>query len=329
MGKTNANSTIRAARLQDAVSVARVLNAWAMEFQGVAKTTADEVRRNWQRSGVNIGTDTRVVELPAHGIIGYAVFSDSFWDYARLRGLIYMHPEHADPAIERELLDWINERALVSIREIPADRRAALSHLAMAADEPRRELLLERGYTVVHHAIRMRLALPRALEEDEVQPPDGITIRSCDRGTDLPAVSAVVQEAFREHWGFVERTTEEDVARYERWLDDDSGIDMGVWHLSCMDDDVVGVCLGTSKYSGDSEQGYVFTLGVRDAVRGRGIGRALLSHAIATFQSRGCAFVDLDVDTANLTGALHLYESVGMRVRWQTDEYEKDLRAVD
>jgi len=240
-----------------------------------------------------------------------------------------MHPNHADPVVERDLLNWIDQRAALALRSIPAGPRVALSHLAMAQDAQRRALLVERGYAVVHHAIRMHVTLPRPGQEDEPCLPAGISIRSCDRGSDLPAVSAVVQEAFRGHWGFVERSTEEDVARYERWLDDDPGIDMGVWHLACRGRDVVGVCLGTSRFSGDPRKAYVFTLGVRDAWRKKGIGRALLSHAIAVFRKRGCASVDLDVDTANLTGAVRLYESVGMQPRWQTDEYERELRAAE
>lgn len=328
MGLKNTDYEIRPARVEDAAAVAAVRNAWALEFQGDAETTEDEVRRNWQRSSVDIGTDTRVAELPSHGVIGYAVFSDSFWDYARLRGLIYMHPDHADPAVESDFLDWIEERASVSLRKIPAGPRAALSHLAMAQDTQRREQLLGRGYFVVHHAIRMHLRLPLRIRSDKPEVPAGFSIRPCDRERDLPAISAVVQEAFQDHWGFVERSTQEDVARYERWLDDDPGIDMGVWHLACMGDEVIGICLGTVTFSGDPEQAYVFTLGVREAWRGVGVGRALLIHAIDAFQERGCAAVDLDVDTTNLSGALRLYESVGMQPRWQTDEYEKELRAA-
>jgi hypothetical protein len=36
--------------------------------------------------------------------------------------------------------------------------------------------------------------------------------------------------------------------------------------------------------------------------------------------------VSLAVDAGNETGATHLYESVGMRVVWQADVYEKRLQ---
>jgi ribosomal protein S18 acetylase RimI-like enzyme len=313
--------------MQDAVAVASVCNGWSFCARGTSETSKDDVLRNWRRSGVNVATDTRVVEAPDIGILGYATFSDSFHDYAQLRGSVYMLPEYRRSEIESDLLDWIDNRAKESLRRITPGKRVALSHLALAKDRLRQDLLFSHGYRVVNHSIRMRLEFPGPTQGEEPQIPAGISIRACDRSRDLLSVSVVVQEAFREHHGFVERTTEDDVARYERWLNDDPNIDMGVWHLACTADDVIGVCLGSSCYSGNPNQAYIFTLGVREAWRGKGVGHALLAHAIDVFGDRGCTVVDLDVDTANVTGALRLYERAGMRAQWQVDEYEKELRA--
>jgi len=319
--------TVRPAKMRDAAAVASVCNAWSVCARGGNDTSKDDVLRNWKRSGVDITTDTRVVEVPRIGILGYAMFSDLFQDYAQLRGSIFMHPQHGRAKIESDLLDWIDDRAEESLQQITSGKRVTLSHFTQAKDRLRQDLLSSHGYRVVHHTIRMRLELPNLTKAEEPQIPEGILIRSCDRSKDLPAVSAVVQGAFREHWRFVERTTEEDVERYERWLNDDPNIDMDVWHLACAADEVIGVCLGTSSYSGDAERAYVFTLGVREAWRGKGVGHALLAHAIAVFEAGGCTVVDLDVDTLNVTGALHLYERSGMRAQWRVDEYEKELRA--
>jgi len=296
-------------------------------MRGPGETSKDDVLRNWRRSGIDLATDTRVVEVPPIGILGYAAFSDSFQHYEQLRGSIFMLPEHRTAEIESDLLDWISRRAEESLRRIPPGKQVVLSHRALAKDRLRQDLLSLHGYRVVNHSIRMRLACPAPTRAEEPRTPAGISIRPCNRSRDLPAVSAVVQETFREHHGFVERTTEEDVDRYERWLNDDPNIDMGVWHLACAADEVIGVCLGSSSYSGNSEQAYIFTLGVKEAWRGKGVGHALLAHAIEVFSARGCTVVDLDVDTANVTGALRLYERAGMRTRWQVDEYEKELRA--
>ena len=67
------------------------------------------------------------------------------------------------------------------------------------------------------------------------------------------------------------------------------------------------------------------TLGTLEPWRGQGLGRALLLHAFGELYRRGERRVALAVDAGNETGATHLYESVGMRVAWQADVYEKRL----
>lgn len=314
----------RPARMDDVEGVVEVCNAWTLKARGIHEHDVERQRVNWQRSGFDLDSDTRVVEDATGTLIAYAVVSDTLTDYARIRGSVYVLPDCEDAALGEALLDWIEIRARHSIPQTRHETRVAVSHLAMAQDELRGDLLLRKGYRLVHHSVRMRYGM--SAPPDPVILPDGISIRSFDRGKDLPAISAAVQEAFRNHWGFVRRDFDEDVARYERWLDDDPGIDPAVWHLACVDGNVVGVCLGTTRYSADQDQAYIFTLGVRDAWRGRGIGRALLLHAFATFYEKDRSVVDLDVDTVNVTGALRLYESVGMHPLWQIDEYEKELR---
>ena len=82
---------------------------------------------------------------------------------------------------------------------------------------------------------------------------------------------------------------------------------------------IVGVayCLG---YAAD---GYVQSLAVDRAFRGRGIGTALLRQAFATFWTRGKPTVALSTDSR--TGALGLYERIGMRVVRTYTRYSKDL----
>ena len=64
-------------------------------------------------------------------------------------------------------------------------------------------------------------------------------------------------------------------------------------------------------------------LGVLAPWRGRGIATALLGRAFATFASRGLPRVMLNVDSENSTGAVRLYERVGMRTARAWDVYEK------
>jgi len=308
--------------MEDATAVVAVCNAGTLKVQGIREHTVERRRTHWQRSGFSLDADTRVVEDAAGKPIAYAVINDKL-PHERIRGDYYVHPHHDVPALTEVLLDWLESRARESITRAPKGSRVVITHHILAQDRSRKELLLTKGYSLVHHSLRMRLEMT---EPPVAIVPDGILIRSLDREKDLPSISRTIQESFRNHWGFVRRDLDDDVARYEQWLNDDPGIDPAVWHLACANNQVVGVCLGTTRYSGEENQAYIFTLGVRDAWRGRGIGRGLLLHAFAKFYKMERRLVDLDIDTVNLTGALRLYESVGMRTLWQIDEYEKELR---
>ena len=56
-----------------------------------------------------------------------------------------------------------------------------------------------------------------------------------------------------------------------------------------------------------------------------GLATALLRHSFRDFKDRGATRVGLGVDGENTTGAVRLYESVGMRQVRRNDTYEKNL----
>ena len=60
----------------------------------------------------------------------------------------------------------------------------------------------------------------------------------------------------------------------------------------------------------------------------RGLGLALLRESFRRFRETGETVVALGVDADNPTGATRLYERAGMRVLWQADVWEKELRAA-
>ena len=91
-------------------------------------------------------------------------------------------------------------------------------------------------------------------------------------------------------------------------------------------DEVVGLALGFPKTMGD--WGWIRNLGVRAAWRRRGLGLALLHESFRRFHETGETTVALGVDSENPTGATRLYERAGMRVLWQADVWQKELRAV-
>ena len=59
--------------------------------------------------------------------------------------------------------------------------------------------------------------------------------------------------------------------------------------------------------------GFVKDLAVHPNHRRRGVGRALLTHIFQVFQQRGVKAVCLKVEASNPSGAIQLYEDLGMR----------------
>lgn len=68
-------------------------------------------------------------------------------------------------------------------------------------------------------------------------------------------------------------------------------------------------------------EAYVAYVGTMPHYRGRGLATNLLAHTLHACKAAGFETSSLDVDTANPTGALGIYERAGYRVRYRQDNY--------
>ena len=68
-------------------------------------------------------------------------------------------------------------------------------------------------------------------------------------------------------------------------------------------------------------EAYVAYVGTLPAYRGRGLATHLLAHTLHACKAAGFDTSSLDVDTANPTGALGIYERAGYAVRYRQDSY--------
>jgi ribosomal protein S18 acetylase RimI-like enzyme len=103
--------------------------------------------------------------------------------------------------------------------------------------------------------------------------------------------------------------SEGSVSSFEEWwpsLAQDSEYDPTLCFLAC---DRAGSLVGFAQCWTTA---FVKDLVVHPRYRRRGIGRALLLHIFSVFQRRGFPAVDLKVLINNRSGAVQLYESLGM-----------------
>jgi GNAT superfamily N-acetyltransferase len=115
----------------------------------------------------------------------------------------------------------------------------------------------------------------------------------------------VIEDAFLE-WSVRERQTFED---FSAQVMKRPGFEP--WNLRVVVDDA-GIVVGAAFVILSEHVGFVEKLAVRKDCRGLGLGRALLADSFAQARDHGATRSELSTDSR--TGALDLYQGVGMEV---------------
>jgi GNAT superfamily N-acetyltransferase len=148
--------------------------------------------------------------------------------------------------------------------------------------------------------------------------PDGLVVDELRDG-EYEAFYAALNEAFAEHWEWHPEPFEKWLQRRQGQHRDEHG---PVWFVVRDGDELAAVTRNDASVAGG---GYVGAIGVRPAWRGKGLAKALLQRTFAEFWRPGTTRVTLDVDSQNATGAVQVYERVGMHVEACGVAFEKVL----
>lgn len=217
--------------------------------------------------------------------------------------------EAAAPGRWDVFLDWAEEEART--------RRRRRVRTYIPSGHPAGRTLAARGYRRWRSGLAMRADLepapPPAL-------PAGIRV-SAYRDSDAEPVRAALNEAFAADPFFRETTPEE----FREWLLLRRGFDPGLWVLGWDGGELAGVVLGFGESPGEPAVAWIEEVAVRPAWRRRGLGEALLRTAFLRLHAAGLRSVELGVDAENPTGAVRLYERVGMRAVRGGDHWVLDL----
>lgn len=218
-------------------------------------------------------------------------------------------------SIDLRALDAEAARVLLQAASERAGDGALLRGYAPSIDEVAADAYRAQGFAIVRHSFQMRVELAAAPEPPEL--PHGIAVRSMREGEE-ERIHAAHMNAFADHWDFHEQTFEQ----WRRWQRDREFFDPTLWFLALDGDQIAGFALCTPHFSGEPDFGWVDLLGVRPEWRRRGLGEALLRHAFRALYVRGFTRIGLGVDAESTTGAVRLYERVGMRPVRRTDTWE-------
>jgi len=318
--------TLRPATMDDLDGAVDLFNARSQRFHGENQSTLQEIQSWWTSPRFKMADDLRVAIDHSGKLAATTHVNDPGEPYAGIGCAVVVDPVYED---DESLWDALHAWALQRIDEYvalaaPEIRVAALTS-AYAGDAARRAAIERAGFELVRVGNRMRIEMSESPSTPKWS--DGISVRTANVESDLRAIAAADVEAFRDHWGYVERPFEKELEGWQEFIEAEGDLhDPTLWFLACDGKEVAGVAICNGHIADDTTRGYVASLAVRPAWRRRGIGLALLQHAFGEFYRRGQSIAELDMDSENLTGALRLYERAGMHVVRQGLSYEKELR---
>jgi mycothiol synthase len=316
--------TTRSATLEDAEEMVRVTNDYLEVAIGARKLTVEEAQAIFTIPGFDAARSTLLVLSPEGRVAGVTLVVDLASPPVHPQVNCFVHPAYEGQGIGTFLLVWSEARAQQVLDRVPAGARVSIQQGVGSNHQPSNALLLQHGWEPIRHSWLMMIELP----EPPAAPawPAGITLRTYQDLPDLRAVYRATTEAFRDHWGHIDRPEEEGLERWQHRIATDPEFDPTVWFLALDGDEIAGMSLCQVKMPQDPEMGFVNQLGVRRPWRRLGLGLALLQHSFAELHRRGCKRVGLGVDAGSLTGATRLYEKAGMRPVQQVTLYEKEIR---
>jgi len=302
-----------------------LLNAHSQYMNGCDDLNDPELLRlDWQNDGFDPETDMRMVFAPDGSL---AAFIECWMTqeppvHPWIFGCV--HPVHWGKGIGGHIVTWAEDHAYLALEKCDPDLRVAPRSGTEAHNQKGVALFEGLGWKHIRSWYRMVADLNSVPEVPAF--PDRIIVRPYDPETEIEAVYRTFVDTWRDHFGFVEQPFEKGFAEYKHNMIEEPGYDPRYWFVAMDGNEMAGICICRPEDPEDAEAGWVSELGVRRAWRKRGLGYALLKYAFGAFYADGKKRAGLGVDANSLTGALKLYESAGMRVQRQFNQYEKEMR---
>jgi GNAT superfamily N-acetyltransferase len=292
--------TTRSLTFDDLDAVFQLIAACEEATNGTSDIDPEDVRSDWSRPGFDLETDAIAVCDGDRVAATAEVFKN--------RADVNVHPNFERLGIGAWLLPWTEERSRALGRPKVGQTLADSEVGAMA-------LLQRNGYSYGHTSWMLAIELESRPAEPDL--PDRISVRTFVPGQDDRATYRVVEDAFNE-WPSREPATFDEWAALTIRRQD---FEPDLLQLAMAGERVVGVVYSID-YPGDD--GWIQQVAVAATHRRRGIARALLLRAFAMSWDRGDRVCGLSTDSR--TGALGLYEKVGMHVTRSYTNLTKELQ---
>lgn len=306
--------TIRPATLDDVPAIYGLLQSRERALYGYTDTILAFVQAAYAAPSLDFVGETCLVFDRTGQLVGSMLLEHN--GSANFGVTICVFPSEPDVRINDYLLTRAVSRARLLMVQAQPGVQVALDSWVSLIDQENLQCYERAGFQEVRRNWRMEIELGE-LPASPIWP-EGVELRPFVPKRDARAVFEVIEGAFQDHWEY----TPEEFAEWCYWTIEQAEFDPSLFLIAWAGDQPVG---GALCHAGPP--GWVNTLAVARAFRGRGLGFALLQHAFGELSRRGLRRVGLAVDSHNPTGATRLYQRAGMRKTREYLNLKKELRA--
>jgi len=202
--------------------------------------------------------------------------------------------------------------------ECPSDHGETLVQTGAAhGNDAATRRIQEAGFTYARTLWSMSGAVADAPPHQPAEPAPNLSIVASQ---DTATMHRILDEAFVDHWGY-EQLGFADWMAIEKSL---AGHDPTLWRFAELDGVAVAAMIMNRRLA-EHDSLYVQELATLASHRRRGIGSALLAHAVDVARAEGFSKVDLHVDSTNSYDAPALYRRAGLDVRYAWDAFTQKL----
>jgi GNAT superfamily N-acetyltransferase len=273
----------------DVDAVTKLVADCELTDEGAIQIDREDIETDWRRPGFTLATDSVGVFDGERLVAEAEVFKGR-------RGEVNVHPHVRGRRIGTALLRWTEEVAR-------SHGSSKVAQTVTDTDAAAAELFERRGYAFGHTSWILEI---ENTERPDVELPDGFVFRPfTDR--DARAAYQVVEDAFSE-WPNRDPDTFEDWAAFTIQRPS-----FQPWQMVLVTDERTDELVGvTFLLDYAAEDGWIQQVATKATHRHRGIARAMLQRSFEVFWDKGKRRVGVNTDSR--TGALGVYEKVGMQV---------------
>lgn len=252
--------------------------------------------------------DTYLIEKDNNQLIGLALIEHQE-STTKIDGnlWIFVHPDLRYQGLEAELIQWSEKH----LQRLGRQKHRPVRLLTDSRDDQvdRAVLFNQQGFQIKREFFTLERSLLQPLPLPQL--PEGFQLVSLKNQDQIPAWVEMYNQSFIDHWNHYDITAET-VEYWQTLPDYQPELDLiviapdGTFAALCS-------CRLKPQTHAQAYTGWIEWLGTRRGFRRMGLGRAMLFAGIGQLQAAGADTVKLSVDSQSLTGANHLYESVGFR----------------